>query len=186
MGDLTIRRANTSDLDGLLELRLSLQRHVEASNPWIWLITEEGKRRLKQKLEQMLEDGEGRMVVAVKEGDLVGFACGQVAHRADYQPKSVGFISMIYVQENSRMQGVGSFLVGELCRFFRSENVEDVTLQYALGNGEAERFWSGLGFEPIMLTVNIHLEELEEQFLQRASCRNLSYEGSLSRRRETR
>ena len=163
MGDLTIRRAAASDLDGLLEMRLSLQRHVEASNPWIWRITEEGRRRLRQELEQMLEDGESRMVVAVKEGDLVGFAYGRIAHRKDYLPKSVGFISMVYVRENSRIQGVGSRLVGDLCRFFRSENVEDVTLQYALGNREAERFWSGFGFEPIMITANIHLEELEKQ-----------------------
>ena len=163
MRELTIRRASASDIDELLELRLSLQRHVEASNPWIWRITEEGRSRLKQELEQMLEDGEGRMVVAVKEGDLVGFGYGRVAHRTDYLPKRVGFISMVYVQENSRMQGVGSRLVGELCRFFRSENVEDVTLQYALGNREVERFWSGLGFEPIMITANIHLEELEKQ-----------------------
>ena len=163
MVDLTIRRATTSEIDELLELRLSLQRHVEASNPWIWRITEEGRRRLKQELEQMLEDGESRMVVAVREGDLVGFGYGQVAHRTDYLPKSVGFISMVYVQENSRMQGIGSRLVVELCRFFRSENVEDVTLQYALGNREAERFWSGFGFEPIMITANIHLEELEKQ-----------------------
>ena len=83
MRELTIRRATAPDLDGLLELRLSLQRHVEASNPWIWRITEEGRSRLKQELEQMLEDGESRMVVAVKEGDLVGFAYGRVAHRTD-------------------------------------------------------------------------------------------------------
>jgi ribosomal protein S18 acetylase RimI-like enzyme len=169
MEELTIRSATVSDLDELLELRLSLQRHVEASSPWIWRITEEGRRRLQQELEKMLADSGGRMVVAVKDGELVGFAYGQVFNRETYVPLSVGHISMIYVQEGFRRRGVGSRLVEELCRFFRSENVEDVTLRYALGNREAERFWRGLGFEPIMQTVNIHLEELEERLRESAS-----------------
>lgn len=163
------RSATASDLDELLKLRLSLQRRVEASNPWIWRITEEGKNRLRQNIEQMVADGDSRLVVAEDEEGLVGFASGRVVHRADYLPQSVGFISMIYVQEQFRRRSVGSRLVGELCRFFSSENVEDVTLRYALGNREAERFWSGLGFEPIMVTANIHLEELEKRLQERAS-----------------
>ena len=169
MGDLTVRRATASDLDELLELRLSLQRHVEASNPWIWRITEEGKNRLRQNLEQMITEGDGRMVIAEDEGGLIGFAYGEAAHREDYLPRSVGLLSIIYVEENYRMQGVGSRLVEELCQFFRSENVEVVTLRYALGNMEAERFWGGLGFEPVMLTANTRLEELEARLQDRAS-----------------
>ena len=183
MGDLTVRSAAATDVDELVELWLSLQRHLEASNPWIWRITEEGENRLRQRLEQMLADGDGRMVVAVKEGDLVGFAYGLVSHRTDYSPPSVGYISMIHVRERFRRSGVGNRLVEELCRFFRSENIEDVTIQYALGNTEAERFWSSLRFEPIMLTANIHLEELEKRLGERASYLKPA---SPSRRREAR
>lgn len=169
MGDLKIRSATISDMNELFRLRLSLQHHVEASNPWIWRITDEGKNRLRQNFEQMVTEGDGRMVVAEGEGGLVGFAYGEVAHREDYLPRSVGLLSIIYVEENHRMKGVGSLLVGELCRFFRSENVEDVTLRYALGNREAKGFWSGLGFESIMLTANTRLEDLEERLGERAS-----------------
>lgn len=163
MEDLAIRRATSSDVGDLVDLRLSLQRHVEASNPWIWRITDEGEKRLRQELEKMLEDEEERTVVAKIGDKIVGFASGRVSHRVDYSPRSVGQISIIYVQETVRRRGVGSHLVQHLCRFFRSEGVEDVTLRYALGNREAESFWRGLGFEPIIVTANTHLKELEER-----------------------
>jgi len=41
--------------------------------------------------------------------------------------------------------------------------VEDVTLRYVIGNREAEEFWNGLGFQPIINTANARLMELEER-----------------------
>jgi len=163
MGDLMIRSARSSDLEEVLDLRLSLQHHVEASNPWLWWITDEGKRDLRKELEQMFADEECGIIVASEGGGLIGFASGRVSHREDYSPPNVGYILEIYVRDRFRGRGVGSRLVEGLCRFFRSENVEDVTLRYALGNREAEGFWSDLGFKPIIVTANTHLNGLEER-----------------------
>jgi hypothetical protein len=53
MDDLTIRRAASSDVERIVELRLLLQEHAEKSNSLIWRITEEGKRRYLENLDTM-------------------------------------------------------------------------------------------------------------------------------------
>lgn len=160
-----IRDAKPSDIDKLVELRLSLQRHVEASNPMIWRITAEGVGLLKQGLEEAMRADQDRMVVATTNGEVIGFAHGQISQRTDYQPNVVGTISKIYVQREFRERGVGRRLVESLYQFFRIKNVEEVTLRFVIGNREAEEFWSGLGFKPIINTANAHLKELEERLM---------------------
>jgi len=61
--------------------------------------------------------------------------------------------------------------VGELCKFFDAENVEEVNLRYILGNREGEGFWKGFGFKPVILTANTRLEELEARLREQASQR---------------
>ena len=166
MEGLKLREARISDLDKLVELGFSVQRHVETSNPNIWRITDNGKTGFKLELERMLADREGQVLVAVKDNDPVGFVYGRVSRREDYLPRCVGYISIIYVWEGFRRKGVGSNLIGELCKFFSSKNVEDVTLRYVLGNVKAERFWMKLGFKPLIHTANTSLEKLEKSLVR--------------------
>jgi GNAT superfamily N-acetyltransferase len=161
MSDVLIRKAVSSDVERLVELRLLLQQHCEESNPLIWRITEEGKALLKQKVEDTLADSSSRLLVAEMNGQIIGFAHGQAIRRTDYLPGAVGAINTVYVVKRFRRKGVGARLVKELCRFFNSEGVDHVTLRYVLGNNEAERFWTELGFEQIITTARADLKELE-------------------------
>lgn len=162
MSDIVIRDAKHSDIDKLVEFRLLLQCHVEASNPMIWRITAEGVGRLKKELEEVMKADQQRIVVATMNEEVISFAHGQVSQRTDYQPNIVGTISKIYVQRGFRGRGVGRRLVKNLCQFFRMNNVEEVTLRFVIGNREAEEFWRGLGFKPIIITANVNLEKLED------------------------
>jgi len=158
-----IRKAASSDVERLVEFRLLLQQHCEESNPLIWRITEEGKALLRQKVESTLADSCNRLLVAEMNGQIIGFAHGQVANRTDYLPRNVGHINTVYVAKRSRRKGVGASMVKELCRFFNSEGVDHVTLRYVLGNEEAEKFWTRLGFEQIITTARADLKRLESK-----------------------
>jgi GNAT superfamily N-acetyltransferase len=166
MRNMLIRRAIASDIERLVELRLLLQQHCEESNPLIWRITKEGKRLTKQKVEDTLTDSNSRLFVAEMNGQIIGFAHGQVVHRIDYSPETVGAINTVYVVEKFRRKGVGARLVEEMCEFFKSEGVDHVTLRYILGNKEAERFWMKLGFEQMITTARADLKELESRVSQ--------------------
>jgi len=163
MRSLLIRDATFSDIEKLVELRLLLQQHAERSNPWVWKITEEGKTLLRQEFEEALGDSNTCIPVAEMRGKIIGFSQGEVEHRTDYLPESVGTIALIFVAESFRRQGIGSRLIEKLCQFFIKEKVEQVTLRFIIGNIEAQRFWIKLNFEPIITTVSIRPEELKKQ-----------------------
>ena len=150
----TIRKARPTDREALAEMRLLMQHHMEASNPNIWRMTEEGRRSITKDIEQMLSDEEGRVLVAEEDETVVGFTYGRVVIRETYTPKTVGHIDTIYVEPAQRRQGIGSGLVRELCRYFREQGVDEVNLRYVLGNEEADEFWRTLGLTPVIQTAN--------------------------------
>jgi ribosomal protein S18 acetylase RimI-like enzyme len=159
----TTRRANPTDKEHITEMRLQLQRHVETSNPNIWHLTEEGKNKISQEVEDMLADERGTVLIAKQEGQPIGYIYGQISHRTHLTPGAVGFISGIYVKENHRRRGIGTTLVRELAKTFRAQGMEEVNLRYIVGNREATKFWTSLGLTPVITIANTPLEELEKR-----------------------
>jgi GNAT superfamily N-acetyltransferase len=117
---------------------------------------EERERQLTEKVKDDLNSRGSHVLVAEMNGEIVGFIHGKVTNRTDYSPKTVAHISTTYVLKKFRGTGVGTYLVKELCTFLRSEGVEQVTLRYIIGNREAERFWTRLGFKPLIMTAGTH------------------------------
>ena len=163
MDNLTIRRAASSDVERIVELRLLLQEHAEKSNPLIWRITKEGKKLLEQKVENDLADSSIHILLAEADGEIIGFVQGEVTSRSDHTPRTVGQVSLTYVVKQFRRKGVGRGLVKELCKFFNSNKVEDLTVRYIIGNKEAERFWRKLGFKSIIITSSTYPRELNSK-----------------------
>jgi len=114
MDNLTIRRAASSDAEKIVELRLLLQEHAEKSNPLIWRITEEGKKLLKQEVENDLADSNIHVLLAEADGKIIGYVQGEVTRRSDHMPRTVGQISLMYVVKQFRRKGVGRRLIKEL------------------------------------------------------------------------
>jgi len=171
MRGLSIRLANTSDIEELIQLRIELQRHLQSCNSRIWRTTDDEARRdeLRLELEEMLADADGHLVVVVMNRGIIGFIYGRVLRRTTEIPNIVGSLLGIYIRKQYRRQGVGSRLVEELCAFFTTQSVEEVTSRYVAGNTEAEKFWGSLGFEPVIMTANTTLKKMKEKNLKRMS-----------------
>jgi ribosomal protein S18 acetylase RimI-like enzyme len=163
MDNLIIRRAASSDVERIVELRLLLQEHAEKSNPLIWRITEDGKRLLKQTVENDLADNNIHVLLAEANGEIIGYLQGEVTRRSDYMPRTVGQISLVYIVKQFRRKGVGKRLLKELCKFFSSNKAEDLTVRYIIGNKEAEGFWRKLGFESIITTSSTYPKKLDSK-----------------------
>jgi predicted GNAT family acetyltransferase len=159
----SIRKATPSDIDRLVQLRLLLQQHCEESNPMIWHMTREGETILRQKVQNEISADNSHVLVAEMNGQIIGSAYGEIIHRTDYTPETVGSISTVYVIREFRKKGFGTLLVKRLCELFDAEDVEDVTLRYIIGNKEAEAFWKKLGLKSIITTAKTSLEELKNK-----------------------
>ena len=160
MVNVITRRADSSDTERIVQLRLLAQKHFERSNSSIWRITEIGKQLLRQKVQKDLADDNVRVFLAEIDREAIGYVQGEVSRRNDYSPRTVGQISLIYVTKRYRRRGIGRRLMRELCNFFESRRAKQLTVRYIIGNREAEGFWNKLGFKPIITTGSTYLKEL--------------------------
>jgi len=163
MRGLSLRRAVLSDVDAIVTMQLSLQRHLEKSNSLIWRYTDEKKKLIKKNLEEQIADENHLILIAEVKKEVVGFAHGEVRHRSTHLPAIIGSIATVFIDKDFRRRGIGSRLIQEICGFFRSKKVEDVYVRYALGNMEGERFWEKLGFEPILVTAHSRIDTIEKR-----------------------
>lgn len=154
MADYIVRPAHEDDLTDLIALRLALQAHLEASNPHIYRMSAEGRARAESQLRELLQSDEALLLVAeTAAGRLVGMVTGEAKQYPHLEPTLIATIGMMYVAPEWREQGVGTALVTKMLAFFREKGADEISLRYVIGNGEAERFWTGLGFEPRIITA---------------------------------
>ena len=161
-GQYSLRPAQAADLDSLMELLLALQDRIEASNPDLWRMKPQARRNLKGQIGARLKAANGCALVAEHDEDgVVGVIFGRIVVNNRYAPSRAGQVDQAFVRADHRRAGVGSRLVALLCRFFASEDVEDITLRYVVGNEEADGFWSALGFSPRIITAGAGRDALE-------------------------
>jgi GNAT superfamily N-acetyltransferase len=166
-GQYSLRPARAADLDRLIELLLALQDRIETSNPDLWRMKPEARHNLKGQIGARLEAANGCALVAEHEQDgIIGVIFGRIVVNNRYTPSRAGQIDQAFVHADHRRAGVGSRLVALLCRFFASEDVEDITLRYVVGNEEADAFWSALGFSPRIITAGAQRVVLEHRVLE--------------------
>jgi GNAT superfamily N-acetyltransferase len=158
-----IRPAAPRDRQRLIEMRTALQDHAEASNPHIWRLTQAGRSRIPEHVDEMLNAPDALTLIAEHEGTPIGFIHGRVTHREEYTPTAVGFIHLIYVEEHHRRRGTGTALVRCLAAHFRAQGAEEANLGYITGNTQAVRFWRSLGLTPVRVTANTPLDQLENR-----------------------
>lgn len=111
MDDFEIRTAKKSDLPDLREMLIYLQECTERANPYTWEITEDGKNSLTEEIEERIEEGNSKALVAEGEQNVLGFASGKIKHQEKYRPEIWGQISRLFVKEEFRRNGIGRSLV---------------------------------------------------------------------------
>lgn len=164
MANWTIREAQESDVDKMLELRLALREHMEKRNSRFWRLSDRGREEIRKQLTQIFPDADAIAFVAQDEsGNLVGMITGRVDTNDRCVPSTTGSIGLLFVSESWRRRGIGTKLVRKLCQFFASRNIEIISVGYVVENEEAVQFWSKLGFQPVIITASNNLHNLEQK-----------------------
>jgi ribosomal protein S18 acetylase RimI-like enzyme len=89
----------------------------------------------------------GRLCVATRDDEVIGFAHGQVKLTPEHQGAlRVGLISHVYVAPAHRGIGQARALVQQLHDWFAAKEVHSVELQVVQGNTAALAFWHALGY----------------------------------------
>lgn len=144
---LRLREATENDLDTLVRMRVSLQKHLEARDPNIWKFSRRGFEIAPLEVKARLRSKNSFMGVAEDEnGRILGMIMAEAAQDEYRDPELFGHIHWVYVEENSRCRGLGRSLVKMALNFFSRRGIEQITIGYVVNNPEAHAFWDKLGF----------------------------------------
>lgn len=91
----------------------------------------------------------GVLYVAVREGEVIGFAHGALSSVPDYLGNfKVGVITHIFVTSAFRRSGTALRMVRSLEEWFRMNTVHSIELQVLEFNPGAMAFWEKAGYQP--------------------------------------
>jgi len=78
---------------------MSLQKHLERSNPHIWPLSAEGRRQVREQFLAWLFDKNAKIVLAVDDKDqAIGMAVGKLYHHKQYVPPISCSIAVMFVK----------------------------------------------------------------------------------------
>ena len=147
-----IREACEADLPVLVDFLTKLALHVANSPPQP--LKEEARKHLKDDLAAALVDDDKLIVVAdilesgvVGMGDISILRNQSVWEQEGEQEFKSAFIDNCWVEPDYRQLGILSALLSALIAFAESQGVQELTLEYAAGNKDAQATWTRLGFK---------------------------------------
>jgi GNAT superfamily N-acetyltransferase len=108
-------------------------------------------------------------LIAEKDGKPVGYMSSRIQDRGEPDPRKVGIIMNAYVEPEHRRRGIATALLTKILDHFKEHKVEQITLRYINGNKEAEQYWTGLGFKPIITVVNTTPVKLRQKLAKKIS-----------------
>jgi GNAT superfamily N-acetyltransferase len=159
-GLIDIREANTEDIDVVMRLVDTLNRH-HATSPMFWPMLPETDEAAKQFNLSGIAGTTNAYFIAYLRGQPAAL---QSFLAPGFTPQIVEPEKTIYlfdgvVDEAARDGGVGSSLLEHSMRHLREHGYERCCLHFASGNPSGAPFWLGQGFVPVQHTMLRHVDE---------------------------
>ncbi|MDX1581065.1 MAG: GNAT family N-acetyltransferase [Alphaproteobacteria bacterium] len=167
--DIIIREAEAADVPHLVTFLIKLDAHVAGVEPELLSLTSVGKQQLTRRIESFIDEpGKLLLVAQTAEGELIGMGNIHIWHFADIwvnpERKGLrsGYIDDIWVEPAYRSAGIARRLLKDLLDYAAEQEINELTLEYALHNPEADAFWEKLGFKPTGVRASGWLSEVRE------------------------
>jgi GNAT superfamily N-acetyltransferase len=146
---LSVREAKLSDLDTVVELRLSLLREY-GDHPLYGRLHPDVRRRALELYRTQLTSAHETMFVAEVGDEIVGvLRCVDAPSSPLLTPERYCYVSSAYVKPHTRRKGVLTALMDAAERWCDARGITEMRLHNASGVRLAEDTWSALGFEVV-------------------------------------
>jgi GNAT superfamily N-acetyltransferase len=148
--------ADTPAIGAMWEKLVTYHNHLDADLP---RAAPNGAYRYARNLTDRLEDSHTCILVAEKDGQIVGYVLGVVVDLVPdmFQSEAGGFLADIFVEEAYRGHGIGRALVTHLVDWFRQRGLRQFEWHVSAKNREALAFWHALGGREMMIRMRADL-----------------------------
>ncbi|MCI0572625.1 MAG: GNAT family N-acetyltransferase [Myxococcaceae bacterium] len=155
---ITVRPAEDSDTPALGRMGAALARQHHDFDPQRFMLPEDLEAGYRWWLGKELKNRKAVVVVAERDGEVVGYAYGRVEGR-DWNAlrDTCGGLHDIWVEEAARSSGAGRLLAEEMVRRLTDLGMPRVVLMTAAKNVPAQRLFESLGWRPTMVEMTREL-----------------------------
>jgi GNAT superfamily N-acetyltransferase len=152
---MEIRRIHEIEGDTVGGLWDRMCRELEDGGP----LTEQGRRNLSRMLAMSAWHRDAFCLVAVDEGQIVGFVNGRIDNEDGLLPCLAGEIDSLYVVPERQGAGISRALAEAAVGWLRDRDAHTIRYLSCAGASDDHRFWRGLGFEPDMVCLSLYRDE---------------------------
>lgn len=159
MAQITVRPARPNDIDAIARLWQALVEFHCALDADLPPPTAQGANSYARRLMDHLDDPMAKVLVAVLDGQVIGYVLGVVVDLAPelFAQEPSGFLADIYVDTGHRRAGAGRALVMGLTDWFRQRNLRFFEWHAAARNPDGIAFWQALGGRDVMVRMRADL-----------------------------
>lgn len=152
---MLLRHATLSDLSSLKQFQ---QRLVIYERPFDSTIPKKGEVTYYD-IRELIESDKAQFLVAEADHKIVGCGFGQIRKDAYWSVnKQVGYIGLMFVDEQWRNQGIGRLVISALLSWFKENNIFDVRLKVYEENHDAVKAYKKCGFKDYVKEMRCTIE----------------------------
>ena len=130
----------------------NLLNHLQNTSAEVYLkdLEEGHDREFDSWLHEYIQSDNSQVLIAEENAQPVGFILGQLTepYIKASKIKQIGRIEACWIEPLYREKGYATRLVQEIESWFRLKGVTYSDLYFIVGNTEAEKTWSNLGYSP--------------------------------------
>ncbi|MDD2196559.1 MAG: GNAT family N-acetyltransferase [Bacteroidales bacterium] len=154
---MKIRRANLQDIEQVTKYGLILLKQHSELDPYFTPI-ESVDKVYRNFLEKCLNSENRLLLVAKKNGKLIGYAAGEIQARSPiFKIAENGYINDVFVEGEYRKLGIARKFLIELKKWFESKGVEHVELSVLVKNEIGKKTWAKFGFETYEIKQRVEM-----------------------------
>jgi ribosomal protein S18 acetylase RimI-like enzyme len=157
---IEVRRATISDLDTVIELRISLLREY-GDHPIYGRLHPDAETRARPIFSQQIQAPDQAIFLAAHDGRIAGIArCVDSKGSPLLMPDRYCYVTSVYVRPEHRRQGILSALVREIEDWSKQRGLPEMRLHNSTLNAATRSAWDQLGFE---INEEVRLKVLDKQ-----------------------
>lgn len=126
----------------------------------IWKAREARQEPIEDRLEELLDDPDARVLVATIDSTVVGYAVARLEHLAD--GSVLGVIDDIFVEEGARQVGLGELMINDLMAWCEERKCVGMDAMALPGHRATKNFFEESGFTARQLVMHHRFVEAEE------------------------
>ena len=146
------RPAGIADVARLAELNRAV---IDELSPMrgggIWKAREARQEPIEDRLEDLLDDLDARVLVATIDGTVVGYAVAHLEHLTD--GSVLGVIDDIFVEDGARQVGLGELMINDLMSWCEERKCVGMDAMALPGHRATKNFFEDSGFTARQLVM---------------------------------